>query len=338
MASVTVKIKFLTIAKGKPYFRRRGWKTVPLRSAVDDTEGLRAEIAELLRTDGQKQLPPAGSLGRLILDYQASPYWTDLAPASQEGYGKVFKQLRGLYAAPIAAMDRAWILRARDQKWHPKHGWWQANRIVTVLGILFRFAHDKGLVRHNPLAERVRAIRRPKDARTVNRPWTAQERAAVLSHAPPDVRLPLVIAMCTGMRKADVFRLTWNDIQGDEIRVTTQKRGTPLRLPIHPVLAQALAETPRTAVQVCPIKSKTFDVKFWRLKQELKSEGLIGQNLTMHGMRHSLGTMLAEQGMPDDQIRRVLAQQSIEMARKYSSTAQLSEDTRATITKLDFGK
>jgi hypothetical protein len=87
---------------------------------------------------------------------------------------------------PLARMDRSFIFALRDKKLLPKRGRWLANYTVTVLGILFRFAQDRGWLSVNPLAERVKKIRRAADDSEVkNRPWTEAECHIVLERATP---------------------------------------------------------------------------------------------------------------------------------------------------------
>jgi len=54
-------------------------------------------------------------------------------------------------------------------------------------------------------------------------------------------------------------------------------------------------------------------------------------HMTLHGLRHTLGTMLKEAGTPDGDIADVLGQSSTAMARHYSREAKLPSKTRGIV-------
>ncbi len=56
----------------------------------------------------------------------------------------------------------------------------------------------------------------------------------------------------------------------------------------------------------------------------------------MHGLRHTLGTMLKEAGLDDGQIADVLGQTSPSMARLYSEGAALPERSKAAVLGMDW--
>jgi hypothetical protein len=117
------------------------------------------ELAVIEKASKKATLTP-GSLGLIIDEYKRSPDWAALKDATKISYEKVFAVLAPIRDMPVARMDRSFIFALRDKKLLPKRGRWLANYTVTVLGILFRFAHDRGWLDVNPLAERVKKIRR----------------------------------------------------------------------------------------------------------------------------------------------------------------------------------
>lgn len=301
-------------------------------------------LAELAAVRGFERAPITGSLGEAIARYKADDaWWGPLAPATRRSYERAFAAVEALRDTPLSAMTRPEILRLRDEVLKPRHGRWLANYTVTVLGVIFAFALDKGLLAASPLAERVRKIRKPRGAPVVNRPWTAAERAVVLAAAAAHVRLPLALAMCTGLRKTDVFSVTLGALGKGAISVRTSKRDKLVRLPIHPLLASALAERPKSdALQICvkrdgaPWTPDGFDTVWDRLKKRLETAGEVGPGLTLHGLRHTLGTLLKEAGVDDGSIADVLGQSGTAMARHYSREAELPKQTRDKIVNLDL--
>jgi enterobacteria phage integrase len=63
-------------------------------------------------------------------------------------------------------------------------------------------------------------------------------------------RLAFALMLYTGQRRSDVHRMTWADINGDSIRVTQQKTGAKLVIPLHKSLREVLAFRPRNHVTI----------------------------------------------------------------------------------------
>jgi integrase len=293
----------------------------------------------------KKTTPTPGSLGLIIGEYMRSPAdWAVLRPATKTSYEKVFRVLQPLHDMPLVKMDRSFIFALRDKKLLPKHGRWLANYSVTVLGILFRFAQDRGWLSVNPLAERVKKIRRAgDDADAKNRPWTEAECHIVLKRAPAHIRLPIAVAMCAGLRKTDFLSVKLASIRDGSITVRTSKRGVPIEVPIHPILAEAIKQRPKSDSDVLCVSSRGepwtpmgWNASWGKLRRSLEAEGVIGQGLTCHGLRHTLGTRLREAGADDRTIADILGQRSTAMARHYSENAALPDNAKALVTGLNL--
>ena len=132
-----------------------------------------------------------------------------------------------------------------------------------------------------------------------------------MERAPPQLRVPIALAMCTGFRKADVLTATKAAVRDGMISVTTSKRQVPVAVPIHPLLAEAIAAAPESdAVQLSvtskgrPWTESGFNSTFGKFIGRLEAEGLVEPGLTMHGLRHTLGTRLREVTADLDLIRR----------------------------------
>jgi integrase len=283
-----------------------------------------------------------GTLGLIIAEYRQVE-WEALAPATQKTYERVFDILRPIHDMPLAKMDRSFILSMRDRKLRAKYGVWTANYAVTVLSIIFGFARDRGVIESNPLAEQVRKIKRPRDAETANRPWTEDECRIVLERAPPHIRLPIAVAMCAGLRKGDFLSVKLAAVRDGLITVRTSKRGVPIAIPIHPILADAIAGRPASNSDTLCVSSRGqpwtptgWNASWGTFRRSLEAEGVIGRGLTGHGLRHTLGTRLREAGADDRTIADILGQRSTAMARHYSENAELPEQAKKLVTGLSL--
>ncbi len=300
------------------------------------------ELAEIERAT-KIAAPTPGTLGLVIHEYMRSPDWAVLRPATRISYEKAFNALAPIHNMPISRIDRSFVFALRDQKLLKRHGTWLANYATTVLSLLFRFATDRGWMKVNPLAERVKKIRQTRENGAGNRPWSEVECRAVIERAPPHIRLPLALAMCAGLRRADFLTITLASVKDGAVTVRTSKRGVQDSIPIHPILADAIANRPRSDSDVLcvgargePWTAMGFNASWGKFRRQLEQEGVIGRGLTAHGLRHTLGTRLREAGADDRTIADVLGQRSTAMARHYSENAALPDHAKALVSGLNL--
>ncbi len=340
-------------AKGKWYCYDRSTGTrieAPFGTTefFDELKAVRATI--------KPQYLPRGSLGDIIRQYKVVGGWDTLKPATKFSYERVFKILKSLRAVKMADMTRPEILKLRNEEYLPKHGRWMANYILTVIGILFAFAVDQGVVATSPLEQKVKRLRKPPSDPIANRPWTPEECRAVLEAAPPQLLVPVALAMFSGLRKADVLAVNFSAIKDGEITVRTSKRGVAIKVPIHPELAAALTKRPTRpqkgkiaenwpdALQIAITSSGTpwteagFNASWISFKKQLEEDSKIGPGLTIHGLRHTLGTRLREAGADDRTIADILGQKSLSQARHYSESARLPEGAKALVVGLEIAR
>jgi hypothetical protein len=227
---------------------------VRIRRDHTDLVGIKEEVARIEREiaatgTSKPHRYGAGTLGHLIDQYKSDADWWPENLATRKSYQRVFTTLEnfGFLDVKSETFTLPKIIKIRDEVIFPKHKRWMANYVVTALSVVFDFAHHRNLIAINPLAERVRKRRKPEAAEKVNRAWTEDERTTVLAEAPDHVYIVLALAMCTGLRKADLFAATLSAINGDEIVVRTSKRDKLVKIPIHPLLREALVRREKLA-------------------------------------------------------------------------------------------
>jgi integrase len=327
-------------SKGKMYSYDRE-SGVRLKSAPGTPE-FAAEVQAVRGLARDVALRP-GTLGAVIAIFKATDaVWDLLKPKTQLSYERAFSALEPIKNAPMSEMTRASIISFRDSFLFAKRGRWMANYCLTVMSVLFGFAQDRGIVRANPLQGRIKKIRKPPGAPKANRAWTADELNVVFGAAPHHIKLPLAMAACLGLRFTDIMTAPMSAIRDGVAWLDTSKTGQMIKVPIHPVLADALAARPASeAVQICltsdrkPWKSG-FNASWTKFRKSLEAEGKIATGLTLHGLRHTLGKMLKEAGLSDGAIADVLGQSSIAMARHYSDEAELPLKSREVVLELDW--
>ena len=146
-----------------------------------------------------------------------------------------------------------------------------------------------------------------------------------------------VLTLCafTGLRKGDALTLTKaaHDAESGWIATNTAKTGRKVQwLVIAPLRAILDAARGHDAITIAatskgrPWSVSGFGTAWQRLRTRLEAEGEIGPGLTLHGLRHSVAHVLAEQGFSLRTIANALGQSSEAMARHYTRRADLTRN------------
>ena len=186
----------------------------------------------------------------------------------------------------------------------------------------------------------MKKVKRPRDAPKMNRPWSLAERRTVLEYLPNHLRLPVAIALYTGIREGDLLRLPRNIIAGGSIKITTRNRRIDIDIDVLPGLHEALRiAPPHNAITLCansrgkPWTESGFRASFRKQLKLLEDRGLIAPGLTFHGLRHTVAVVLAEAGISTEDIAALLGQRSSQMAEHYAREADRSRRSKAAIKK-----
>jgi hypothetical protein len=121
-------------------------------------------------------------LTRLVAAFRASPAFLDLAQRTRSDYQRCLDYLAPIGDTALAKLNRSLVVRIRD-KAAARHGRRFGNYAQALLSIVFAWRAERGCLASNP-AEKVKNVRRRRDAPEANRPWAHQEREAVLAAIP----------------------------------------------------------------------------------------------------------------------------------------------------------
>jgi integrase len=320
--------------KWRCYHRKTG---KPIKAEYGTAEFIRE--VEALEKQAKASGPVPGTLGEVIKRYLDTPHFKEgLAEATQVGYRRYLAFLDPIGDLPIRNIDAPFLANLRDGLTKDR-GQRQANYVLSVLHNVFKFAVERKLARSNPVPD-VARVKRPKNKRKANRPWTLEERRAVLLEAPWQIKVPLALAMFTGLRKRDCLTMEKGAIQGG--RLNTSKTGEEVFLPLHPGLLAILDAAPIHKGKTIAANSRGepwtesgFNSVWDRFKDRLEAEGKVGPHLTIHGLRHTVGSMLADAETGLDDIRRTLGQKTLAMAQHYSERAKKEKTMRRVVDSLD---
>jgi integrase len=296
------------------------------------------ELANLEAAQQKRNSVPR-TLGEMIEAYTQSSRFRDLAPRTRKDYFGILSDLKEIYAMPLAAVDKPFLARLRDDQAECR-SWHYANYLLAVLSAVFKLAEEYGLMPANP-ALRLAKLKRPKDRPQANRPWTPAEWAAVRDAAPPHVRLPLAIGAMTGLRIADIVALPKTACRDGWLQHETAKRRVEICLPITDELRAEILRAPaHDAITLCansrgqPWTDDGLRCVFTKLRDELEKAGQVQPGLTIHGLRHTVASHLAEHDVSERGIATWLGQKTSAMARHYSARADKKKHMEATVLKL----
>lgn len=348
----SVKVKGLKVyfepKTGKIYRYHRKSKR-----RIEAEPGTPEFFAEIAAAEAMAAPPPAsGTLGGIIDQYRRAPAFLTLKPRTRADYEKVMLWLKPVHAAAMKGFGRGDLATLRDRAFATK-GRSFANYVLAVMSILFEFAIERDVVEVNQ-AGKVRKVRRPTDARRVNRPWTLAEREAVFALAPSQILLPVAIGRWTGMREGDVLKMPKTAYDGRTIRVVTSKRGVavtvPVAAPLKAIIDAALADAakpdadgnPRPeTITICansrgkPWTESGFRASFFKVIRAAEASGAVASGLTFHGLRHTVATELRELGFDNRTIADMLGQKTEAQAGHYSETANLEKKMRGVVQRME---
>jgi integrase len=159
------------------------------------------------------------------------------------------------------------------------------------------------------VASGIKDIRRQKGAPEANRPWSDEEREAVIGAMPAHMLPAIGLMMFTGLGPKDALTLPRNFYRAGEIATRRSKTGKPVFWPVPAPLAAILDASPyHTATTLCansdglPWTESGFRASWRPIRLRLEREKRIGPGLTLYGLRHTVAVILREIGFDERTI------------------------------------
>lgn len=332
--------KVFTDRHGKPRCYHRATGTpIDLNKAPLGSAEFFAACDAIRAANETAPVPKPGTLGMLIGLYLQHEAFTGLAPRTRADYLRILDYLKPLDGLVLAQIDAPTIARIRDKA--AKRGHRHGNYVRQVLSIVLGWGAERGHVKDNA-AKDVRGVKRPKAMPDANRPWSDEERHAVLAAASPHLRAVLALMAYTGLGPKDAVRLPRSAYRNGEIATSRTKTGEPVFWPIVKPLRDELAAMPaHSATTLCasslgrPWSQDGVQVAFQRLKKKLAEAGAIGPGLTLYGLRHTVAVILRESGADERTIADALGQRTPAMALHYAKGADLRPKMRGVVASFD---
>ncbi|OGP59970.1 MAG: integrase [Deltaproteobacteria bacterium RBG_13_49_15] len=139
----------------------------------------------------------------------------------------------------------------------------------------------------------------------------------------------LRMALFTGMRRGELFKLQWSDLDFDRGFITIRhdpKGGVSQKIPMNDQTRDVLKKHPQTADHVfVTSKGKPFVDICRRVNSIKKAAGIPDNFRALHGLRHVYASMLASSGQVDMYtLQKLLTHKSPLMTQRY---AHLRDET-----------
>lgn len=317
-------------------FRRAGAKTHYFKAAFG-TGAFEVEYQQCLQ-----ELPlvnagpawPTGSVGELFgLFYQSRP-WASYKPSSRLKYGRILDRFADTYGLRSARGLKAIHVDAILGRMVETPA--AAADLRKALGRVWRWGKKFGLLSEDIISQTDAIKQRSGGYYT----WTDADIEQFCSvHAEgSQAWLMLVLALWTGGRRSELHTLGWQNVEGDWLHFDRQKNDDRHRVPISDALAEALKYVPKgQAAFVATAAGRPYTKESYAnlFADYRKAAGLTQGSL--HGLRKTIATRLAEAGASDAEGMAVLGHQSAQIFGKYRATANRGKMAVAAMKKLEDG-
>ena len=167
--------------------------------------------------------------------------------------------------------------------------------------------------------------------------WLPKHIAAFGKVASVELRLAMVLALCTGQRQGDLIKMTWGQYDGQWIDLRQSKGKRRVSVPIHRDLKKILDRVPKRSTLILttstglPWKSDWFRNR-WR--DASKAAGI--KDLHFHDLRGTAVTMLAEAGCSNAEIAAITGHSMTHVETILVKYMSLTRDlARSAMTKLE---
>lgn len=249
--------------------------------------------------------------------YMQSYAWQELSVNSKKTYKFSMRYMDDIMRMEANDIKRPQIIALKDQLYQKRA---VCRNVMAVLNNILTFGYDRGFCEFNH-ARGVRGQPRPQSMKR----WTPDECDRFLDGAPFRLKLAFYLAVYTGQRRGDLVKMEWTQIEGNTIIVVQEKTRRYLRIPIHPMLMEVLnvaRKMTRSDPYILhnawgqPMTGVALTAMF---HQRLKTLGI--KERSLHGLRKTAGSALAEAGCSTHMIASILGHKTLKETAHYTEEA-----------------
>jgi enterobacteria phage integrase len=271
-----------------------------------------------------------GTIAALIDSYLRSAAFLALGATSKAGYSSRLATMRRDHGhRHVAQMTRDRIETRILTPLVEKPG--AAHDTLKKLRILIRHAMSKGQLDRDPSV----GIRRAQVKEI--RAWTDEELSAFEQRWPIGTkqRAAFALMLNMGTARADTHRLTWRQVE--EASYTRTKTGVPVYGAVTEDMRKALDAIPRQHLTVINTElGQPYSLDgFSRFMRDAITAAGLPRDCQPHGLRKTLGRMLADRGATTHEIMAALGHTTLAEAERYTREADRKRNGRRAIARLN---
>jgi integrase len=306
-------------------YERRSLKVTNLKAAQAEArkvdEQLQGGQYELLKRRREFERETFGQFVNDIFLPQY-PRWSEGTHKSTQSL--IRQMVEAFGDRPIGAITgddiETYLARRRgDDEWADS----SYNRYLAIFKAIFKYAQERGRIVQSPAAA-IKTIRLQKKQPN---PYSDTDLKKLLVELGKNLGkwAVAVVAVDTGMRRGELMRLRWNDIDLDQrtilVKDTKNKedRSIPMTDRVYDVLSLAYSENRASELPTLEVWGVSADIR-QLLTRVGKRVGI--EMAIMHRLRDTFGTRLADKGVPVDRIKKLMGHKSIEMTLRYVETRE----------------
>jgi integrase len=325
----------------QPSYRGRRWEPTQRRMVWSDTFKERAEVLSWLAAmlKGHEAVDEAEAAGPTFRDL--ADEWLDgvrtgaigrrrgkkgtgYSPTTLEGYER---SLRYVLAPEFGARPAGEIDDREWQTWVDRlsREGLSRSRIANHLAVgraIYGWASrpTRRLVERNPL---VGVELPPNDEKPGTRVANADEAAALIAVLDPADTVPYKLALYAGLRRAEIKRLDWPDVELDGYRLVVRKaksqagtgRRPPIAEPLRPILLGEFMRQGRREGGAVSDVSVTSGKIAERARKRWAAAGL--EPITLHECRHTYASFLMAAGYTLRELMEYMGHSSLQATERY---------------------
>jgi integrase len=316
--------------KSRFYFRRAGYKSVPLPGLPWSPKFMEVYEAALsgqpLQVGASRSKP--GSVSAAISGYYHDQSFLTLAPSTQRPLRGILEHFRAEHGDKrIALLQRQHITTLLKSKKR-----FAARHWLKAIRTLMKYAVEIGLRHDNPTVD----VKLPSLKTDGYHAWTEAEIEQFLAHhkVGTRARLALMVLLHTGQRRGDVVQMGRQHVRDGVLHVRQQKTGVELAIPLHLALAEVIAKTPAEHLTLLTTQTgKPFSAAgFGNWFRDRCNEAGLPQ-CSAHGLRKAAARRLAEAGCTMHEIAAITGHASLSEVQRYTKSADQARLARAAMDK-----
>lgn len=199
------------------------------------------------------------------------------------------------------------------------------NRYLEVISKSFSMAIDNEWISKNPIKKNTKFIQKNYVVRSLSA--DEEQRLMKVLSVPEYEYLKgiVIVALNTALRRQNILDLTWEqiDLTGRVIEITENKSNKHILKPINDTLYEYLTSIPEGKRNGYVFINYYTGKKCKEIKRAWKTvkEKANLKDFRFHDLKHTVGTRLAEQGVPIPVIKEVLDHSDIKTTMRYVHTA-----------------